>query len=76
MATATPSESTAAVPVRENMRGGLLASLVVLFKLRVVTLLLFAAFGGAMLGSAGTPGRGDLILLLITGTLSASGRRR
>ncbi len=73
MATATPSESTAAVPVRENTRGGLLASLMVLFKLRIVTLLLFAAIGGAMLGSAGTPTAADLILLIITGTLSASG---
>jgi protoheme IX farnesyltransferase len=39
----------------------------------VVTLLLFAALGGAMLGSAGTPARSDLVLLLITGALSASG---
>jgi protoheme IX farnesyltransferase len=70
MATATRSEITTA-PIRES--GGLLASLVVLFKVRVVVLLLFAALGGAMLGSAGAPSRGDLALLLVTGTLSASG---
>jgi protoheme IX farnesyltransferase len=70
MATATRSEITAA-PVHETE--GLLASLVVLFKVRVVVLLLLAAFGGAMLGSAGAPARGDLALLFVTGTLSASG---
>jgi protoheme IX farnesyltransferase len=65
-------KSVAAQP-REQSRGGLLESLVVLFKLRVVMLLLFAALGGAMLGSAGAPALGDLLLLLVTGALSASG---
>ncbi|HEX3052471.1 MAG TPA: heme o synthase [Aggregatilineaceae bacterium] len=61
---------TTGAAVRERSR---LASLVVLFKLRVVVLLLFAAVGGAMLGSYGAPTRGDMLLLLFTGTLSAAG---
>jgi protoheme IX farnesyltransferase len=65
-------KSVAARP-RKQSHGGLLESLVVLFKLRVVMLLLFAALGGAMLGSAGAPALGDLLLLFVTGALSASG---
>jgi protoheme IX farnesyltransferase len=61
-----------AVQPRERTHG-LLESLVVLFKLRVVLLLLLAALGGAMLGSAGAPAPGDLVLLFATGALSASG---
>jgi len=62
-----------AVRPREQAHGGLLKSLVVLFKVRVVLLLLFAALGGAMLGSTGAPALGDLALLFVTGALSASG---
>lgn len=51
----------------------LLAELSVLFKLRVVSLLLFAAVGGAFLAAGGWPGTGRLVLLLITGGLAASG---
>src|SRR3972149_2031462 len=51
----------------------LLRALPVLFKLRIVTLLLFAATGGAFLAAGGWPGTGRLILLLITGGLAASG---
>ena len=47
--------------------------LVVLFKLRIVVLLLFAAVGGAFLGAGGWPGAGQLILLLVTGGLAAAG---
>lgn len=54
-------------------RGGLIGTLVVLFKLRIVMLLVFAAVGGAMIGSAGSPAAGDMALLLVTGTLSAAG---
>ena len=44
-----------------------------LFKLRIVTLLLISALGGAILGSGGWPGVQALVLLLITGGLSAAG---
>lgn len=44
-----------------------------LFKLRIVTLLLFAATGGAFLGAAGKPSFGELMVLFVTGGLSASG---
>jgi protoheme IX farnesyltransferase len=59
--------------VIEKERTGLLSSLIVLFKLRVVSLLLFAAFGGAMVASSGTPSISDLLILLLTGFMSASG---
>jgi protoheme IX farnesyltransferase len=48
-------------------------TLVVLFKLRVVSLLLFAAVGGAFLGARGWPGLGPLMLVLVTGLLAGSG---
>lgn len=51
----------------------LIQTLAVLFKLRIVSLLLLAATGGAFLGAGGWPGGGTLILLLITGGLSAAG---
>lgn len=44
-----------------------------LFKLRIVLLLLISALGGAILGAGGWPGLQALILLLITGGLSAAG---
>jgi len=70
MATAATLESQKQAP--QSLRAWL-AALVVLFKLRVVTLLLFAALGGAMLGSGGAPGMGAIGLLVLTGTLSAAG---
>jgi protoheme IX farnesyltransferase len=48
-------------------------TLVVLFKLRVVSLLLMAAVGGAFLSAGGWPGSGELLLLLLTGGLAAAG---
>ena len=45
----------------------------VLFKLRVVALLLFAAVGGAFLAADGWPGTGRMLILLVTGTLAAGG---
>ncbi len=50
-----------------------LKMLAVLFKLRVVVLLLFAAVGGAFLGAGGWPGASALVLLLISGGLAACG---
>ena len=44
-----------------------------LFKLRIVILLLISALGGAILGAGGWPGIQALVLLMITGGLSAAG---
>jgi heme o synthase len=44
-----------------------------LFKLRIVSLLLFAATGGAFLGAAGSPSVSELGLLMVTGGLAAAG---
>lgn len=51
----------------------ILRSIVVLFKLRVVILLVLSSLGGALLASGGTISASDVGLLLITGILSASG---
>ena len=47
--------------------------LVVLFKLRVVSLLLAAAVAGAFLAARGWPGWGNLLVLLVAGLVSAGG---
>lgn len=51
----------------------ILRSIVVLFKLRVVILLVLSSLGGALLASGGTISAANLGLLLVTGILSASG---
>lgn len=71
MTTATRSEVNSTLT--KTRTRSILGTLVVLFKLRVVMLLLFAALGGAMIGSAGAITAGQLALLLVTGTLSAAG---
>lgn len=48
-------------------------TLAVLFKVRIVALLLLAATGGAFLSAGGWPGGSALALLLVTGGLSAAG---
>ena len=48
-------------------------SLMVLFKVRVVMLLLFAAVGGACIAVGGWPGTSNLILLIVTGGMAAAG---
>lgn len=48
-------------------------ALVALFKLRVVSLLLFAAVGGAFLGAQGWPGIGPLTIVLVTGLFAGAG---
>ena len=60
------------LPVDTSWRA-FLDMLVVLFKLRVVSLLLLAAVGGAFLGAGGWPGLGNLLLVLVTGGMAASG---
>jgi len=57
----------------ERSRPSLLSTIVVLFKLRIVMLLVFASVGGALLASHGRPAWGDLGLLVLTGTMSAAG---
>ncbi len=51
----------------------ILRSIVVLFKLRVVILLVLSSLGGALLASGGTISAANIGLLLVTGILSASG---
>lgn len=63
----------ARTPVVSRARTSLRASLMALFKVRVVLLLLFAAVGGAFIASGGWPGLETLILLLVTGGLAAGG---
>lgn len=48
-------------------------SLLVLFKVRVVFLLLFAAVGGAFIATSGWPGTGTMVVLLIAGGMAAAG---
>lgn len=50
-----------------------LKTLASLFKLRIVLLLLISALGGASLGAGGWPGGQALVLLVVTGGLSAAG---
>jgi heme o synthase len=70
--TAYPPTSEAGA-TRPSSRTFLWKSLAVLFKLRVVVLLLFTAVGGAFLAAGGWPGAGRLALLLITGGSAAAG---
>ena len=61
-----------AVSLRQDWRA-FLHMMIVLFKLRVVSLLLMAAVGGAFLGAAGWPGLSQVLLVLAAGGLAASG---
>lgn len=54
-------------------RQPILKQIVTLFKLRVVSLLLFAAIGGAFLGARGAPPLAALLTVILTGTLAAGG---
>lgn len=51
----------------------MLNTIVVLFKLRIVFLLLMAATSGAFLASGGWPGLGTMALTLVTGGMAAAG---
>lgn len=63
---------TAVTAVSTNWRSKL-QMIVVLFKLRIVFLLLMAATGGAFIAANGWPGLGNLILLWLTGGMAAAG---
>ncbi len=66
---------TTTKPEQEGLRSikEILRSIVVLFKLRVVILLVLSSLGGALLASDGTISSTNLGLLLFTGILSSSG---
>ena len=62
----------AVVPITRSWREWMQIA-VVLFKARVVSLLLMASVGGAFLAAGGWPGLGPIILVLISGGLAAGG---
>ncbi len=66
-------EATAVSPAPSRTWKETVRMLVVLFKLRIVTLLLLAATGGAFLGAQGWPGMSALLLILVTGGMAAAG---
>ena len=69
---ATDSEVLSGAKLDVDLRSRI-KTLASLFKLRIVLLLLISAIGGAILGAGGWPGVQVLVLLLITGGLSAAG---
>jgi protoheme IX farnesyltransferase len=68
-----PIEPTIVVGTRGFDWRAFLNLLVVLYKLRIVFLLLMAATGGAFLAAGGWPGLGTLGLLWLTGGMAAAG---
>jgi heme o synthase len=64
---------TEALAARSFVRPRFWPTIVVLFKLRIVSLLLLAAMAGAFIGGHGIPEAGSLLLLLITGGAAAAG---
>jgi protoheme IX farnesyltransferase len=68
-----PAVDKVRTPAATGSRAVLWKSLLVLFKIRVVMLLLLAAIGGAFIATPGWPGVGNLALLLVTGGLAAAG---
>ncbi len=72
----TISDTGAIAAVKAEQRGAPISRwqlFAVLFKVRVVVLLLFAAVGGAFLAAGGMPASGSLGVLLLAGGLAASG---
>jgi protoheme IX farnesyltransferase len=70
---AGPEVAVAEAVALPAARPSFFSTLMVLFKARVVSLLLFSAVGGAFMGAGGWPGLGALALTLLTGWLAASG---
>lgn len=67
-------EHSAAILTRRSSGWRTTAALLpVLFKSRVVALLVLAAVAGAFLGADGWPGVGSLLLVIVTGWMAASG---
>ena len=71
--TAFPASDTLGRATSRLSGSTLWKSLMVLFKARVVLLLLFAAVGGAFVASDGWPGTWNLITLVIPGAMAAAG---
>jgi len=67
-----PASASLAPALGVNLKTTI-AKITVLFKLRVVVLLVLASVGGALLASGGQVSVGRLLLLIVTGTLSAAG---
>lgn len=65
--------SAASTPKERLTLRHILRTIIALFKLRVVSLLLFSAMAGAFLGARGVPSWLSLITILLTGTLAAGG---
>lgn len=72
MANEPLANSSTGLTLRNDWRA-FLRMVAVLFKLRVVSLLLMAALGGAFLGASGWPGLGEFLLVLFAGGMAASG---
>jgi len=68
----SPTGNLKAIKRVTNWRD-LFTMLVVLFKMRIVFLLLMAATGGAFLAAGGWPGLGKMMLVWLTGGMAASG---
>ena len=76
MSSIKASEETGRPPALSSESVGWRATLrrlSVLFKSRVVALLVLAAIGGAFLGAGGWPGVGTMLLVIVTGWSAASG---
>jgi protoheme IX farnesyltransferase len=67
-----PTSELKAVSRITNLRG-LFKMIIVLFKMRIVILLLMAATGGAFLAAGGWPGLPTMMLIWLTGGMAASG---
>jgi heme o synthase len=70
---ASPIEETIPPLTKPFSWSELWQTIVVLFKLRIVFLLLMAAGGGAFLGARGWPGWYNLLLVILTGGTAAAG---
>ena len=71
---AAATEITSSTPaIQEKAQASVFKTLMVLFKARVVSLLLIAALGGAFIGAGTWPGWNVLALTLFSGWLAASG---
>ncbi|MFT5195505.1 MAG: protoheme IX farnesyltransferase [Candidatus Promineifilaceae bacterium] len=69
----TPIPSSQATGFFQASPREVMKSIAVLFKLRVVSLLVLSAIGGAFLGARGFPGWANFGLITITGLLTAAG---
>ena len=68
-----PAEILAPRPTPAANAAALIGMLAVLFKVRIVALLLLAGTGGAFLAAGGWPGFGPLALMTLTGGVAAMG---